>query len=114
MATVQLKTARLAASEARYGRAMAQALEDLDRRATALEKAQRETTDTLKWVVAKLGRIQAVKDEHTLRLERIEARLELAEERIDSVQRKLDALPHAIAEMIAASEKRLAPAIAER
>jgi hypothetical protein len=66
---------------------MALTLEDLDRRVTALEVAQNDTTQTLRWVVAKLGRIQAVQDEHTLRLERIEA--------------KVDALPRVIAELIA-------------
>ena len=54
-------------------RTMAPTLEDLDRRATALEAAQSDTTQTLRWVVAKLGRIQAVQDEHTLRLERLES-----------------------------------------
>jgi chromosome segregation ATPase len=114
---------------------MAFTLEDLDRRTTALEHAQGETTQTLRWVVAKLGRIQAVQDEQTLRLERLEtrldkvegrlekvegrlekmeARLEKVEARLDSVEAKVDALPRAIAEMIAASEKRLMAAIASR
>ena len=100
---------------------MAVTLEDLDRRATALERAQGETTESLRWVVAKLGRIQAVQDEHTLRLERletrldkVEGRLERVEARLDSVETKVDALPRAIAEMIAASEKRLMAAIATR
>lgn len=46
---------------------------DLERRVTALEAAQNDTTQTLRWTVAKLGRISAVQDEHTLRLERIES-----------------------------------------
>jgi chromosome segregation ATPase len=112
---------------------MAQTLEDFDHRATTLERAQGETTQTLRWVVAKLGRIQAVQDEHTLRLDRIETRLDNVEGRLDrveqrlgrveqrldrvetrleSVESKVDALPRAIAEMIAASEKRLMAAIA--
>ena len=100
---------------------MALTLEDLDQRVTALEQAQGDTTQTLRWVVAKLGRIQAVQDEHTLRLERVEGRLERVEgrldkveTRLDSVETKLDALPRAIAELIAASEQRLMAAIAER
>jgi peptidoglycan hydrolase CwlO-like protein len=88
-------------------RTMVPTLEDLDRRATALEAAQGDSTQTLRWVVAKLGRIQAVQDEHTLRLERVEARL-------DSVESKVDALPRAIAELIDASEKRLMAVIAQR
>lgn len=52
---------------------MATTIEDLDRRVTALEQAQNDTTQTVRWVVTKLGRISAVQDEHTLRLERIEA-----------------------------------------
>lgn len=45
---------------------------ELERRVTALEAYQRDTTETLRWVVAKLGRISAVQEEHGLRLERIE------------------------------------------
>ena len=37
-------------------------LADLERRVTALERAQNDTTDTLRWVVAKLGRISAVQE----------------------------------------------------
>jgi hypothetical protein len=86
---------------------MVPTLEDLDRRVTALEAAQGDTTQTLRWVVAKLARMQAVQDEHTLRLERVEARLH-------SVEAKVDALPHAIGGLIDASEKRLMAAIAAR
>jgi uncharacterized coiled-coil protein SlyX len=86
---------------------MAQTLEDLDRRVTGLERTQSDTTETLRWVVTKLARMQAVQDEHTLRLERVEARL-------DSLETKVDALPRAIAELIAASEQRIMTAIAER
>jgi chromosome segregation ATPase len=69
---------------------MAPTLEDLDRRTTALERAQGETTQTLRWVVAKLGRMQAVQDEHTLRLERIETRLERIETRLERIETRLD------------------------
>jgi hypothetical protein len=93
---------------------MALTLEDLDQRVTALERAQGDTTQTLRWVVARLGRIQAVQDEHTLRLERLEGRLDRVEARLDSVETKVDALPRVIAELIAASEQRLTAAIAER
>jgi chromosome segregation ATPase len=100
---------------------MAVTLEDLDRRTTALERAQGETTESLRWTVAKLGRIQAVQDEHTLQLDRIETRLDKVEGRLDrvearleSVESKVDALPRAIAEMIAASETRLMAALGSR
>jgi hypothetical protein len=86
---------------------MALTLEDLDRRVTTLERTQGETTETLRWVVTKLARLQAVQDEHTLRLERVESRL-------DRVEVKLDALPRAIAELIEASETRLVAAISKR
>jgi chromosome segregation ATPase len=103
-------------------------LEDLDRRATALEAAQGDTTQTLRWVVTKLARIQAVQDEHTLRLERLETkvdtldgRMTVVETKLDAlggrmtaVETKLDALPRAIAELFDASEKRLMAAIAQR
>jgi predicted nucleic acid-binding Zn-ribbon protein len=83
-----------------YGGAMALTLEELDRRLTKLERTQSDTTETLRWVVTKLARMQAVQDEQTLRLERLEE--------------KVDALPRAIAELIAASEQRIMAAIAER
>jgi hypothetical protein len=80
---------------------MPQTLDDLDRRATTLERAQGETTQTLSWVVAKLGRIQAVQDEHTLRLERIETRLDKVEGRLEGVERKLDGLIEALPGIVA-------------
>ncbi|MFZ1101601.1 MAG: hypothetical protein WAN86_01770 [Hyphomicrobiaceae bacterium] len=82
-------------------------VEDLDMRTTALERAQGETTETLRWVVTKLARVQAVQDEHTLRLERLESK-------VDTMESKVDALPRAIAEMIDASEKRIMAAVAGR
>jgi hypothetical protein len=82
-------------------------LEDLDRRVGALERAQGETTETLRWVVTKLARMQAVQDEHTLRLERLESK-------VDTMGSSLDALPRAIAEMIDASEKRIMAAVSGR
>lgn len=86
---------------------MALTVEDLDMRTTALERAQGETTETLRWVVTKLARVQAVQDEHTLRLERLESK-------VDTMESKVDALPRAIAEMIDASEKRIMAAVAGR
>jgi hypothetical protein len=94
---------------------MAPTLEDLDRRATALEAAQGGSTQTLRWTVAKLGRIQAVQDEHTLRLERletkvdgldtrlgrVEARLDSVETRLGGVERKLDGLIEALPGIVA-------------
>jgi chromosome segregation ATPase len=121
------------------GGAIASTAEDLGRRATALEHAQGETTETLRWVVTKLARTQAVQDEHTLRLERLESkvdkldgrldnvetrlekvetRLEKVETRLGKVETGLEALPRTIAEMIAemvdSSEKRIMAAIAGR
>ncbi len=47
-------------------------VQELERRVQALEADQNDTTQTLRWVVARLGKMPAVQDEHTLRLERIE------------------------------------------
>lgn len=87
---------------------MAPTLEGLDRRVAALERAQEDTTETLKWVVARLGRIQAVQDEHTLRLERLEhkvdaldGRLGNVEARLGSLERKLDDLMSSLPGLIA-------------
>jgi len=111
---------------------MALTLENLDQRVTALEHAQGETTETLRWVVTKLARMQAVQDEHTLRLERLEskvdnletkvdkldARLGNVETRLGAVETQMHALPRTIAEMMSemidASEKRIIAAIAGR
>jgi uncharacterized coiled-coil protein SlyX len=107
---------------------MASTVEDVGKRVAALEHAQGETTETLRWVVTKLARVQAVQDEHTLRLERLECkvdehtlRLERLEGKVDEhtlrlerLESKTDALPRAIAEMIDASEKRIMAAIAGR
>lgn len=69
-------------------------IEDLDRRVKALERAQGDTTETLRWAVAKLGQISAVQDQHTLRLDRIEGKLD----KIDSTLEMLvDKLPEIIA-----------------
>jgi uncharacterized coiled-coil DUF342 family protein len=63
-------------------------IEELERRSTALEVAQNDTTQTLRWVVSRLGRVAAVQDEHTLRLERIEG--DVSELKADVRQLKTD------------------------
>jgi chromosome segregation ATPase len=86
-------------------------IQGLERRTIALENAQNETTQTLKWVVARLGRMSAVQDEHTLRFERVETRLTsvengLAEVRADIAEVRADiaglrqGLPGIIAEVM--------------
>ncbi len=81
---------------------MALTLEDLDSRTTTLERAQGDTTQTLRWVVAKLGRMQAVQDEHTLRLERIETRLEGVERKLDGL---IEALPNIVGDAVRAARE---------
>jgi uncharacterized coiled-coil protein SlyX len=66
-------------------------IQDLERRVSALEAAQNDTTQTLRWVVAKLGKMSATLDEHTLQLERLDVRM-------DRLEQKVDALPSAIAD----------------
>jgi hypothetical protein len=66
-------------------------------RSAVLEQAQGET---LRGVVTKLARMQAVQDEHTLRLERLETKL-------DKLETHMEALPRVLAEMISASEERI-------
>ena len=60
--------------------------QELEPRVAALETAQNDTTQTLRWVVAKLGRVSSVQDEHTLRLERVETRLGSVETRLGNVE----------------------------
>ena len=50
-------------------------IDELERRVSALETAQKETAKTQTWMAGTLGRIAAVQDEHTQRLDRIETDL---------------------------------------
>ena len=114
---------------------MAVTVEDLDRRVTALEHAQNDTTGTLRWAAATLGQMRAVQDEHTQRLDRVEAtlsnhtqrlerieatlgnhtqRLDSIEGRLDRLEAKMDAFPRAVAEQLEATERRLLAAITRR
>jgi hypothetical protein len=93
---------------------MALTLDDHDRRLAVLEQAHGETTQTLRWVVTKLARMQAAQDEHTLRLERLETKVDRLDGRLGKVETQLEALPRAIAEMIEASERRIMAAVAGR
>ena len=76
-------------------------LEDLDRRATTLEGAQSSTVETLRWVVPKLARVQAVQDEHTLRLERLETKVDGLETKVGRLETKLDGLIEALPGIVA-------------
>jgi phage shock protein A len=67
-------------------------IEELERRVTALEAAQNDTTQTLRWVVTKLGKMSAVQDEHTLRLERIDNRLDRMEADFKGLRADLPAM----------------------
>jgi uncharacterized coiled-coil protein SlyX len=67
-------------------------LEDLDRRVTSLERAMSATNETMNWMVTKLRQVQAVQEEHTLRLERIEVRMERLESKIDGFVTSLPTL----------------------
>ncbi len=74
---------------------------DLKRRVAALEAAQNDTTQTLRWVVAKLGRMSSVQDEHTLHLERIEEGIDNIEKQIGLTAKKLDTLTEQLPAMLA-------------
>jgi hypothetical protein len=65
---------------------------ELERRVSALEAAQNDTTQTQRWVVAKLGRMSAVQDEHTLRLERIESDVSEIKQEIAGLRKDLPAI----------------------
>jgi seryl-tRNA synthetase len=45
---------------------------ELERRVSALEAVHYDTNQTQRWVVAKLGEMSAVQEQHSLRLERVE------------------------------------------
>jgi chromosome segregation ATPase len=63
---------------------------ELERRVAALEAAQNDTTQTLRWVVTKLAQMSALQNEHTLRLESIDGRLDRMENRLDKIDGRLD------------------------
>jgi hypothetical protein len=86
---VRATQAKIASHGAFQGSSMTELIE-LTRRVDALEVAQNDTTQTLRWVVAKLGRIAAIQEEHTLRLDRIDARLDGFESRLDRIEIRLD------------------------
>jgi chromosome segregation ATPase len=76
---------------------MTATLEELERRVSALEKAQNENTVTLKWVAGTLAQVKALADDHTERLQRIEqdvngqsTRLDRMDTRFDKVDGRLD------------------------
>jgi uncharacterized coiled-coil protein SlyX len=77
---------------------------DLERRVTALEANQHDTVETLRWVVAKLGRVSAVQDEHGLRLERIDGKLDKIENRLGKVEAEITSfrrdLPSIVADAV--------------
>jgi hypothetical protein len=65
---------------------------ELTRRADALETAQNDTTQTLRWVVAKLGRMSAVQEEHTLRLERLESDMTSVRQELKGLRQEFNEL----------------------
>lgn len=67
-------------------------IQELEHRTDALEVAQNDTTQTLRWAVAKLGRIASVQDEHTLRLEKIETDIESLHHNVGSLRGNVDTL----------------------
>lgn len=48
-------------------------MEELDRRVSALEAAQRETAKTQTWMASTLGRIASVQDQHTVAITALQA-----------------------------------------
>jgi hypothetical protein len=66
---------------------------ELERRVAALEAAHNDTVKSQRWMASTLGRIAAVQDEHTERLDRIEGH-------IKSMRSEISALPSALAEIM--------------
>jgi hypothetical protein len=74
--------------------------DDLERRATVLERAQSANATTLRWVTGTLGQIQAVQDEHTQRLDRIESRFDGIESKVDKLVDRLEAKVNGLLETL--------------
>jgi chromosome segregation ATPase len=60
-------------------------IEDLERRVSALEAAQKQTKESQEWMAATLGRIAAVQDDHTQRLQRLETDLKSLREDLPGI-----------------------------
>lgn len=63
---------------------------DLERRVSALEKAQKETAETQTWMAQTLGRIAAVQDEHTKTLASHTQRLDKLETEVSGLRREFN------------------------
>jgi hypothetical protein len=74
---------------------------ELERRVTALEAAQNETAKTQTWMASTLGRIAAVQDGHTLRLERIEGDVAAIKADLSGVKSDLSGLRRELPGIIA-------------
>lgn len=48
-------------------------VEELERRVSALEAAQRETAKTQTWMASTLGRIASIQDQHTVAIAELQA-----------------------------------------
>ena len=70
-------------------------MEDLERRVSALETAQRETAKTQTWMASTLGRIASVQDQHTVAIAELQADVREVKTDIKGLR---DDLPSIIAE----------------
>ena len=78
---------------------MAATLEELEQRVAAVEKAQHaleqaqnENTITLKWLAGTLAQVKALADDHTERLQRIEASVSDQAGRLDRIEHDVKGL----------------------
>ncbi len=76
-------------------------IEELERRVTVLEAAQKETAETQKWMASTLGRIAYVQDEHSQRLERINAWLDSMDSQLTRLESGLTDLRSDLPGMVA-------------
>jgi hypothetical protein len=77
-------------------------MEDLERRVSALETAQKETAKTQTWMASTLGRIASVQDQHTVAIAELqgdmrEVKADMREVKAD-IKGLRDDLPSIIAE----------------
>jgi len=70
-------------------------MEDLERRVSALETAQRETAKTQTWMASTLGRIASVQDQHTVAITELQGDVREVKTDIKGLR---DDLPSIIAE----------------
>jgi archaellum component FlaC len=67
-------------------------IEELERRVTALEVAQKETAKTQTWMASTLGRIASVQDQHTVAIGELKSDIKRLDAKVERVEADVSGL----------------------